>query len=167
MAQKDLILLANTVGPQWEWDWKDPRPAEGQREFPTRTTIHVGRKLHKFYLLSLNMNLPQKCYVPAAAVVVRYTDGQQETSYLVPPLNFDCYYQDFGINTWTLPLPFSAELRDRHPKFFGYDMGQFHLTMTDMICDSSRAVESIELQAIATETFVGLAGLTLAESIED
>jgi len=49
--QPDLLMLANTP----------------PRELPTSATVDVGgRRLHKIYLLSLNMNLPQKCYVPAA-----------------------------------------------------------------------------------------------------
>ena len=39
------------------------------------------------------------------------------------------------------------------------------LTMTDVICDPLRRVESIEFRSVATETYFGLAGLTLRETI--
>ncbi|MHC4123407.1 MAG: alpha-L-rhamnosidase-related protein [Planctomycetota bacterium] len=145
--ENDLILLGNTP----------------PHSSATSAKIKVGRKLHKFYLLSLNMNLPQKCYETAAEVIVGYKDGRQEKTVLAAPLNFDCFYQDYGINTKALKLPISAELAEKWPKYFGYNTGELHLTMTDVICDSSRTVEFIEIKSVATETFFGLAGLTLIE----
>ncbi len=142
--RNDLLLLANTP----------------PRELPTRATVRVGRKLLKFYVLSLNMNLPQKCYVPAVEVRVRYADGKESVTEFVPPLNFDAFFQDYGINTMALPLP--AEPAMRWVGYGGVDLAQHHLTMTDVPCDPRRVVESIEFRSIATETFFGLAGLTLA-----
>lgn len=39
---------------------------------------------------------------------------------------------------------------------------QHHLTMTDVVCDPGRVVTAIEIRSIASETFFGLAGMTLA-----
>ena len=86
---RNLILLDNTP----------------PRSVHTSAAIYIGRRsLHKAYLLSLNMNLPMKAYTPAATVTVRYTDGSQQVTELIPPVNFDSYYQDFAINTVAMPL---------------------------------------------------------------
>ena len=42
----------------------------------------------------------------------------------------------------------------------------FHLTLTDVVCDPLKNVTSIEIRSIATETFFGLAGVTLMETRE-
>jgi len=143
VKHKDLLMLANTP----------------PRELPTRATIHVGRKLHKFYVLSLNMNLPQKCYVPAVEVRVRYADGKEQVNELIPPSTFDTFYQDYGIDTMALPLPVKPTMR--WVGYGGVNLAQHHLTMTDVACDPQRGVDTIQFRAIATETFFGLAGLTL------
>ena len=173
---KDLIMIANMLAPTWQWDcqYSPPPPDQAKSDAPdspdptpkmfaSGMRIRVGRRLHKFYLLSLNMNLPQKCYVPAVEVVVRYENGNAQTTFLVPPLNFDSSYQDFGINTMAMPLPIASKRSETWPVPFGYDLRELHLTMTDVLCDPARTVESVELRAIATETLFGLAGLTLAE----
>jgi hypothetical protein len=151
-AENDLIMLANTP----------------PRELPTAATIDIdGRRLRKAYLLSLNMNLPQKCYVPAAEVIVRYSDGDEARTPLTPPLNFDSFYQDFGINTMALPLPAQVGYGRRPWVLYGgVDLRQHHLTMTDIACDPDKPVESIIVRSVATETFFGLAGLTLAEVVQ-
>lgn len=148
--QKNLLVLANTP----------------PRELPTSATIRLGgRRLHKVYLLSLNMNLPQKCYVPAAQVIVRYADGSRSATELVPPLNFDSFYQDFGVNTAALPLRVRVAYgQTPWVKYGGVNLEQHHLTMTDVLCDPAKGAESLEIRSIATETFFGLAGLTLAEA---
>lgn len=152
-TRNDLIMLANTP----------------PRELPTTANIQVGgRRLHKAYLLSLNMNLPQKCYVAAAEVIVRYVDGSEDRTRLVPPLNFDSFYQDFGINTMALPLPAQAGYGlQSWVQYGGVDLAQHHLTMTDVVCDPGRPVQTITIRSLATETFIGIAGLTLVEPGRD
>ncbi len=39
----------------------------------------------------------------------------------------------------------------------------FHLTMTDVLCDPEKTVRSVEFKSVCTETFFGLAAITLAE----
>jgi hypothetical protein len=39
-----------------------------------------------------------------------------------------------------------------------------HLTMTDVLCDSAKRVDRIEFRCVATETFLGIAGVTLLEA---
>ncbi|NOY82205.1 MAG: hypothetical protein GXP31_14500 [Kiritimatiellaeota bacterium] len=143
----DLVMLANTP----------------PRELPSGVRLRIGRRCRRIYLLSLNMILPQKCYVPAAEVRVRYTDGSTVVTQLIPPLNFDAFFQDFGIDTAALPLPVEpAYGMDRWVTYGGVDLAQHHLTMTDVACDPTRTVETLEVRSIATETFIGLAGVTLA-----
>lgn len=132
-------------------------------ELPTRVRLDIAPvNASKLYLLSLNMHLPQKCYTPAAQVVLRYTDGSQTVTELIPPLNFDCFYQDFGINTAKRSLSTTPGygMREWTPAF-GIDLTEQHLTMTDIPCDVTRKLNAIEIRSIATESFIGVAGLTL------
>ncbi len=143
----DLIMLANTP----------------PRELPSGVRLRIGRRCRRIYLLSLNMILPQKCYVPAAEVRVRYTDGSTAVTQLIPPRNFDAFFQDFGIDTAALPLPVEpAYGMNRWVGYGGVDLGQHHLTMTGVTCDPGRTVDTLEVRSVATETFIGLAGVTLA-----
>jgi len=143
----DLIMLANTP----------------PRELPSGVRIRIGRRCRRVYLLSLNMILPQKCYVPAAEVRIHYSDGSTAVTQLIPPLNFDAFFQDFGIDTAALPLPVEpAYGMDHWVGYGGVDLAQHHLTMTAVDCDPARRVDAIEIHSIATETFIGLAGVTLA-----
>jgi len=74
LTGKNLILLDNTP----------------PGTTATTAIMHVGgRNLNKAYLLSLNMNLPMKAYTPAAKVTVRYDEGSQQVTELIPPLTFD------------------------------------------------------------------------------
>lgn len=149
--EKDLIMLLNT----------DPYPLH------TAARIELGgRRLHKIFLLALNMNMPMKTYVPAAVVTVKYQDGSQAETELTPPLNFDSYYQDFAINT--VAYPFKAKPAYWQPQWdniFGViDQSQTHLTMTDIVCDPAKAAASVEIRSVMSETFMGVAGVTLAEA---
>jgi len=151
LTGKNLILLDNTP----------------PRETATTATLHIGgRNLHKAYLLSLNMNLPMKAYTPAATVTVRYTDGSQQVTELIPPVNFDSYYQDFAINTVAMPLTSAVPGHGQKEwrNFFDCNLDQMHLTMTDVLCDSAKRVDRIEFRCVATETFLGIAGVTLLEA---
>ena len=145
--QPDLLLLANTA----------------PHELPSGATLSIGRNLQKVYLLSLDMNLPQKCYMPAAEVLVHYTDGSSARTLLTPPLNFDAFYQDYAVNTVALPLPARpAYGMDGWVNYGGVDLAQHHLTMTDIVCDPAKTVESLEVRSLESETFIALAGVTLA-----
>ena len=149
-SDKNLIMLANTP----------------PRELPSSAVIPVdSRKLHKIYLLSLNMNLPQKSYVPAVEVIVHYEDKTRTELQLISPLNFDCYYQDHAVNTLGYPLSVEAGYTMIERRLEPFKDG-FHLTMTDVVCDPSKKVTSIEIKSIASETFYGLAGVTLLEAGE-
>ena len=146
VGAKNLLMIANTP-----------------RELPTSAKLNIPPlNAHKLYLLSLNMNLPQKCFTPAAQVVLRYADGAPSVTELVPPLNFDCYYQDYGMNTTKRVL--AAVPGNGQPEWYaamGIDLSEQHLTMTDIACDPRRKLVGVEIRSIATETFIGVAGMTL------
>jgi hypothetical protein len=151
LSGKNLILLNNTP----------------PRETDTAAVLHVGgRNLRKAYLLSLNLNLPMKAYTPAAAVTLRYTDGSEQVTQLVPPLNFDSYFQDSAINTLALPLSSAVPAHGQKEWVNSYNCNfdQMHLTMTDVLCDPAKKVDRIEFRSVATETFLGIAGVTLLEA---
>ena len=151
LTGKNLILLDNTP----------------PGTTATTAIVHVdGRNLSKAYLLSLNMNLPMKAYTPAAKVTVRYVDGSQQVTELIPPLNFDSYYQDFAINTVAMPLATAVPGHGQKEwvNYYGCNLNQIHLTMTDVLCDPAKKVDRIEFRSVATETFLGIAGVTLLEA---
>lgn len=138
MGEKNLAMIANTP----------------PREIPTGLTIKIGRKANKIYLLSLDYMLAQKSYVPCVRIELHYSDGTREMRELVAPYNFDFFGQNSGINT----LEYALNPVPRHDQVYYKDT---HLTMTDVICDSSRILEEIVFKSIATETFFALAGMTL------
>jgi len=147
--QKNLILLANTA----------------PREIATKATITLPqKKLYKIYLLSLNKLVPMKSYVPAAEVIIHYADGSTNKTRLVSPVNFDSYEQSHAVNTVSLPLPAipGYSYSESRWDLFGYGKDT-HLTMTDIICDPSKTAVSLEIRSIATETFMGVTGITLVE----
>lgn len=148
----DLLMLANTT----------------PYELPTGARIALpGRRLSRIYLLSLNMQLPQKSYIPAAVVDVHYDDGTVESTELIAPLNFDAYYQDFAVNTIAYPLATEpAYGQEQWYIAFYFDLTQHHLTATDIVCDPSKKVEAVDIRVISTEAFYGLAGMTLLEAPE-
>ncbi|MHC4674034.1 MAG: alpha-L-rhamnosidase-related protein [Planctomycetota bacterium] len=137
----DLLMLANTP----------------PRELPTTARFDVNRRLCSVYLLSLNMTVSQKSYVPAVDIIVEYEDGERKLTQLIAPLNFDTYEEDFGINTVAYPLDDVSMLSSRRQP----DGWSHHFTMTNIICDPDKVTKSIEIRSIATETFFGLAGMTL------
>ena len=107
-----------------------------------------------------------KAYTPAAKVTVRYVDGSQQVTELIPPLNFDSYYQDFAINTVAMPLATAVPGHGQKEwvNYYGCNLNQIHLTMTDVLCDPAKKVDRIEFRSVATETFLGIAGVTLLEA---
>lgn len=138
LTDKNLAMIANT----------------SPRELPTGLTVKIGRRVNKIYLLSLNFVLAQKSYVPCVKIELRYTDGSAEERELINPYNFDFFGQNSGINTReyalnSVPRPTQVYYKDTH------------LTMTDVLCDRSKTLEEISFRSIATETFFGLAGMTL------
>ncbi len=151
LTGKNLILLDNTP----------------PRETATTAILQIGGlNLSKAYLLSLNMNLPMKAYTPAATLTVSYADGSQQVTELTPPLNFDSYYQDFAINTVAFPLvgAVPAHGQKEWANYYRCNLDQIHLTMTDVLCDPAKKVDRIEFRTVATETFFGIAGVTLLEA---
>ena len=108
---------------------------------------------------------PRLTIGPAATVTVHYTDGTQGVTELTPPVNFDSYFQDFAVNTVALPLTTAvpAHGQKEWANYFHANPKQMHLTMTDIICDPARAVAAVTFRSVATETFLGIAGITLLE----
>ena len=98
-------------------------------------------------------------------VTIHYTDGSIDKTRLVSPANFDSYEQSHAINVVSLPLPAIPGYSYKPSRWdlFGYGKDT-HLTMTDIICDPTKTAVSLEICSIATETFIGVAGVTLLEA---
>ncbi len=67
-----------------------------------------------------------------------------------------------------LPARFSLTVPGHGQKewvnYYGCNFNQMHLTMTDVLCDPAKKVDRIEFRSVATETFLGIAGVTLLEA---
>ena len=70
--------------------------------------------------------------------------------------------------TCPLPARFSLTVPGHGQKewvnYYGCNFNQMHLTMTDVLCDPTKKVDRIEFRSVATETFLGIAGVTLLEA---
>jgi hypothetical protein len=159
--QKNLIMLSNT--PPYE--------------MATSVDIKVPElQAYKLHLLTLNMHLPQKCYIPALLVTIKYEDGTIDKQELIPPINFDCYYRNYALDVQTLPLDTEPAYLDMFSeggwpslesvrRASEYYSEFFHLSMTTIKCNPLKRIISINLSSIATETFCGVAGITFSEAV--
>ena len=126
---------------------------------PGGATIAVGQKCERLWLLLQNYVHPMKNYLPNGEVVLRYADGGQAVTSLIPPFNLDCYFQHFSLEG--VPVPFGQ----RGPSFFVYPrtlsgFTSAHANALAIDCDPSRVLVSVELRATCSEAVIGLAGMT-------
>ena len=145
-----------------------PRPAnilaisctQPHKQFPSSVTLQLGRprRLDKIYLLTGNLVKTLKCYYPAAEIVVRYADGTEHVHQMIPP--------------YTMPSAVGKICPAAHAVKVGRLTGggnhtsdsNMYLSVTDIPLDPSKTAESIELRCVATETLLGVVGLTLLEA---
>jgi hypothetical protein len=129
-------------------------------QFPSRITIKLSepRPAEKLYLQTANLVKPLKCYYPGAEVVIHYDDGSEHLHQMAPP--------------YTMPSVIGNICPRAHVVRIGKLTGncgpvvdpQAYLSLTDVVLDPSKAVTSIELRCVATETLFGVAGMTLLET---
>ena len=130
------------------------------KQFPGSVTLKLGkpRRLVKLYLLTANLVKTLKCYYPGAEVVVRYADGTERLHQMIPP--------------YTMPSAVSNICPRAHNVKIGHIVGggndvsdpNMYLSVTDVPLDPSKPAESIQLRCVATETLLGVVGLTLLEA---
>jgi len=129
---------------------------------PGGATISVNAKCRRLYLLLQNYVHPMKNYLPNGEVVLRYADGTQAVTSLIPPYNLDCYFQHFSLDGE--PVPFGR----LGPWPGGWtpidkNLASAHADALAIPCDPSRELRSVELRATCSEGAIGLAGMTAVE----
>jgi hypothetical protein len=129
-------------------------------QFPSQVTVKLPRprRAEKLYLLTANLVKTLKCYYPGAEIVVYYAQGPPQLHQLIPP--------------YTMPSLVSNICPQAHAVRIGQLEGGgnpvadpgCYLSVIDVILDSARPVVAIEFRSVATETLLGLVGLTLLEA---
>lgn len=123
--------------------------------WPGGAVISVGMRCKSLQLLLQSYIHPHKHYMPNGEVVLNYADGTRHIESLVAPYNLDCYFQHYSRQG--VAVPFGELLGEAHRHAFTPEM---HADALEIICDPSRVLESVELRAITSETFIALAALT-------
>jgi hypothetical protein len=129
-------------------------------QFPGRVTIKLPepRRAEKLYLLTGNLVKTLKCYYPGAEITVRYADGSKQLHQMIPP--------------YTMPsivghiCPRARAVRVGTLEGGGNPVVDTaaYLSVTDVVLDPSKPAAAIELRCVATETLLGVAGMTLLEA---
>jgi hypothetical protein len=127
---------------------------------PGSTEIQLNLKCDRLWFLLQNYVHPTKNYIPNGEIILRYSDGKQDTVSLIPPFNLDCYYQHFSREGFIVPLGTLAE-----PDWPLCDKKMLiaHGDALSVAVDSSRVLKSVELRATCSEGVIGLVGLTAIE----
>jgi hypothetical protein len=140
---KDLLALSS---------WR-PYP------LPGGVVIPVGFRCGRLFLLMQNYVHPMKNYLVNGEIVLKYADGTQSVTALVPPFNLDCYFQRFSREGVTVPF---GTLAPFGPSWtpIAEALAVAQANALEVACDPSRSLNSVTLRATCSEGILGLAGLT-------
>jgi len=129
-------------------------------QFPSRVTLQLPepRRAEKLYLLTANLVKPLKCYYPGAEVVIRYADGSEQLHAMIPPYTMPSLIGHICPRAWVVPIGKLAGHAGPVADTRAY------LSLTDVVLDASKQVTAIDLRCVATETLLGVAGITLLEA---
>ena len=126
---------------------------------PAAAVIPVGRRCEKVCLLLQSYVHSIKNYIPNGEVVLHYADGRQQIESLVPPYNLDCYYQHFSLKGRPMPLGKLGRPPPAH-SLSPPGLEGAHADVLEIVCDSTRELESVEIRATCSEGVIGVAALT-------
>ncbi len=133
---------------------------EPYEQFPSRVLLRLPepRRVEKLYLLSANLVKTLKCYYPGAEIRARYADGSDQLFSLSPPHTLPsvvgricpaaCAIRVGSLQGEGNPVPDTA----------------CYFSVTDTVLDGAKPLASIELRCVATETLLGVVGLTLLDA---
>jgi len=140
---KNLLALAS---------WR-PQP------LPAAAVVPVGRRCQRLWLLLQCYVHPMKNYLANGEIVLRYADGRQQVTSLVPPYNLDCYFQHFSRQGVAVPLgqlgPWPTGWTPIHR-----GLALAHADALAVDCDVARVLDTVELRATCSEGVLGLVGLS-------
>ncbi len=126
---------------------------------PGGVVVKVGQRCGRVWLLLQNYVHPMKNYLPNGEVVLNYAKGQREIIPLVPPFNLDCYFQHFSREGVPVPMGQLSSVASGWTPIAG-EFSSAHADALEIVCDTNRELESIELRATCSEGVLGLAGMT-------
>ena len=131
--------------------------AENNRNIPSEAYIEFEKPLSadKIYLLTANLTKPCKSYYPAAEMVILYDEGAAQTIQLIPPYNIPSLVQAFCPGAYQIPLG-----KIENNQVF-HDKGSPGLSVTDITTDPSRKISGVTIRCVASETVIGIIGITL------
>lgn len=134
---------------------------EPYEQLPSQARIELpdAPRLERVYLLTANLTKTVKCYYPGAEAVIHYATGEPQLEPLVPPHTMPCFGQRFCPRAYA--IPFGKIHGDVTPLNMGGNHP--HLAVTDVVLDPQRPVTALEFRCVASETVLGLVGLTLLE----
>jgi hypothetical protein len=133
--------------------------------WPASAKIPVGRKATRLWLLMQNYVSPAKCYVPNGEVMLRYADGETQTTSLVPPFNMDSFYQVNSLEGEAVPygqfVDFPGKGYSPATQNYAMKLTACHATSLEIQADPTRVLESVEIRATCSQGILGVVGLTL------
>ncbi|MGI6569496.1 MAG: hypothetical protein ACOX27_00275 [Caldicoprobacterales bacterium] len=146
MEGRNILALAST------------QPYE---QLPSSVTLRfpIPIKVEKIYLLTANLTKTLKCYYPGGEVVIRHEDGSERLHQLIPPYTMSCMVQDFCPTA--MAIPFGQIRNGGAPLNFGANPKDAYISLSDIVVDASCPVKEIELKCVASETILGVLGITV------
>jgi len=129
-------------------------------QFPSRVTLTLAKpsRSEKLYLLTANLVKTVKCYYPAGEVVVNYTDGSRQLHSLIPP------YTMPSVVSHICPQALAVKVGELSAGGNPVPDRACYLSLTDVVLDPTKAVESFEFRCVTTESLLGILGVTMLEA---
>ena len=133
---------------------------EPYEQFPSRAVLRLPepRRVEKLYLLSANLVKTLKCYYPGAEIRAQYADGTEQLFSLAAPYTLP------SVVGHICPAAYAIRVGSLQGEGNPVPDTACYYSVTDLLLDRTKLLASIELRCVATETLLGVAGLTMLES---
>jgi len=131
---------------------------------PCAATIEIGMKCDAVWPLLQCYAHAMKNYIPNGEIWLHYETGDPTIEQLIPPYNMDTYFQHYSLKGVPVML---GHQRDADPWGYGFDNRDLFFMHADAIkidADPQRALKSVEIKAVCTESIIAIAGLTVIEA---
>jgi len=124
---------------------------------PATATLDLGLRCERLWLLLASYVHPMKNYVPNGEVVLRYDDGTEDVTSLVPPYNLDCWFQHFSLEG--APVAW-GRIDWGGGTFVHTGLSRAHADALPIACDPAKTLLSVEIRATCSEGVLGVLGMT-------